>query len=101
MKDTNIKKLFYNFKDKKFIGKDFDFNMHDNRSWISFEEKPSRKKECHFLGEMSIDHCGEFNSYVIERERIGPRDPEFPELTTVLEYFKEWNEGKREAHQRS
>ena len=90
MKNANIKKLFYNFKEKRLIGKDLNFNMHDRLAWISFEEKPSRKEDCYFLGEMILEDCGKFAYYVTEKERIGPRDPPLPDLTTILKYFKEW-----------
>jgi hypothetical protein len=42
---------------------------------------------------MGLEVCGKFASYVREKERIGVRDPPFPELAKVLQYFKEWNEG--------
>jgi len=92
-----MKKLFYNFKDKKFIVKDVDFEMHKKEAWISIEEKPSRKDDCYFLGEMSLSICGKFADYVKEKERIGRIDPALPDLITVLKYFKEWKESKRES----
>lgn len=87
-----MKKLFYNFKDKKFIVKDLNFDMHNKEAWISIEENPSRKDDCYFLGEMSLEVCGKFAFYVREKERIGVRDEPFPGLAKVLEYFKEWKE---------
>jgi hypothetical protein len=90
-----MKKLFYNFKDKKFIVKDLNFDMHSKEAWISIEEKPSRKDDCYFLAEMSLELCGKFADYVKEKERIGVRDPPFPNLTTVLQYYKEWKESKK------
>ena len=36
----NEKKLFYNFKDKKLILKDLNFNMHGKRTWISMDAQP-------------------------------------------------------------
>jgi hypothetical protein len=97
MENTKMKKLFYNFKDKKFIVKDLNFDMHDKEAWISFEENPSRKDDCYFLEEMSLKVCGKFADYVKEKERIGRRDPSLPDLATVLKYFKEWKESKREG----
>ena len=96
MELTIIKKLFYNFKDKKFIVKDLNFDIHNKEAWIT-EERPSRKDDCYFLGEMELEVCGKFADYVREKERIGPRDPDLPDLTIVLKYFKEWKEGKRKA----
>jgi hypothetical protein len=90
MKEKNFKKVFYNIKEKNIICKDLDFNMHDKRAWISFEEKPSRMEDCYFLGEMRLENCGKFEDYVKEKERTGPRDPEIPGLFTVLKYFNEW-----------
>ncbi len=90
MKYTNIKKLFYNFKQKKLICKDLDFNINDKHVLISFEEKPSRKEDCYFLGEMTLEDCGKFAYYIREKERIGVRDEPLPELTMLLKYFKEW-----------
>jgi hypothetical protein len=85
-----MKKLFYNFKDKKFIVKDLNFDMHNKEAWISFEEKPSRKEDCYFLGEMSLQDCGKFHGFVLDKERIGVRDESLPELPVLLKYFKEW-----------
>ena len=92
MELPKVKKLFYNFKGKKFIVKDLNFDMHNKEAWISFEENPSRKDDCYFLGERSLEVCGKFADYVKEKERISVRDPPFPELAKVLQYFKEWQD---------
>ena len=47
-------------------------------------KKTLRRKEVGSLRKV----CG----YVKEKERIGVRDPPFPELAKVLQYFKEWQE---------
>jgi hypothetical protein len=85
-------KIFYNFRDKKLIAKDIDFNMHDKQAWRSIEEKPSRKNDCYFLGEMSLEDCGKFEDYVRDKERIGIRDEPLPAMPILLKYFEEWKE---------
>ena len=85
-------KLFYNFKDKKFIIKPIDFNMRDKKAWFSTAGNPSRKDDCFYLDTMSERDCNNFIGYVTEKDRIGVRDPELPELSKVLQYFKEWKE---------
>jgi len=90
MENSEIKKFFYNFKYKKFIVKDLDFDMKDKHAWKSIEEKPSRKEDCHFLGEMSWEDYGKFTSYVKEKEGIGPREAPYPALPILLKYFEEW-----------
>jgi hypothetical protein len=97
MGNTKIKKLFYNFRDRKFIVKDLNFDMYNKEAWISIDERPSKKDDCCFLGEMELEICGKFADYIREKERIGVRDPPFPDLTTVLQYYKEWKKAKSEA----
>ena len=89
-------KLFYNFKEKKFIVKPLDFNMYDKKAWFSIAEKPSRKDDCFYLEDMSAGDRGNFIDYVKDKERIGVRDPDYPELSKVLCYFKEWKENKKD-----
>lgn len=85
-------KLFYNFKKKEFIVKPLSFSMLDKKVWFNTAEKPSKKDDCFYLGEMSEGDRSSLIEYVKDQERIGVRDPDLPELSKVLQYFKEWKE---------
>jgi hypothetical protein len=90
MENPNKQKYFYNFKNKEFIVKDIDFDMHNKQAWKSIEEKPSRKENCYFIGEMSREDYGLFRYYIGEKIRIGVRDEPLPALPILLKYFAEW-----------
>ena len=95
MNHTTIKKLFYDFKKRELIVKDTDLNTHDKKAWIPIDANPSRKDDCFYLGDLSLQDCGKFADYVKEEERTCMRDPPFPELSKILYYYEEWKERKK------